>query len=88
MAEIVRHEISEILERFAAGEVTAKADLFDRVYKELHMIAYRRMNREQVPCTLGPSDLVNEVFAHMNGPSLLRGHTTAIASSRSAHSKS
>jgi RNA polymerase sigma factor (TIGR02999 family) len=55
-------EITTLLNRLAAGEESAKNELFTLMYPELRRIAEAQMRRERADHTLQPTALVNEFF--------------------------
>jgi RNA polymerase sigma factor (TIGR02999 family) len=59
--------IQDLLDGFSAGDEKAAADLLERLYAELHLIAQQHMRRERVDHTLQPTALVNEAYLRMVG---------------------
>ena len=58
-------ELTTLLGKAAAGDETAKRELFERVYDELHKRARARMIRERVDHTWGATDLVHAVYVQL-----------------------
>ena len=57
--------LTTLLQRYAAGESSAMAQLMPRVYDELHRAARRQLQQERADHTLQPTALVNEVFLRL-----------------------
>ncbi len=62
--------VTQLCERIAAGDQTAKDQLMDCVYHELRRMAKRQIRRERRGHTLGPTGLVHECFLRLKGPAL------------------
>jgi RNA polymerase sigma factor (TIGR02999 family) len=56
------HQVTQLLERFRAGDQQALDDLMPLVYDELRRIARAVMRNQQPGQTLQPTALVNEAF--------------------------
>jgi RNA polymerase sigma factor (TIGR02999 family) len=59
--------ITEMLNRWAAGEKTALDQLMPLVYGELHRIAERFMARQSPTHTLQPTAVINEAYLKLAG---------------------
>lgn len=62
-----RSEVTQLLERWSAGEVEALADLMPLVLGDLREIAAKCLSREKPGHTLQPTALVNEVYLRLVG---------------------
>ena len=60
-------EVTRLLERASAGDVAARATLFDVLYRELHRLAESVMRAERANHTLQPTALVHEAFLKLAG---------------------
>jgi RNA polymerase sigma-70 factor (ECF subfamily) len=72
-------EITKLLNSTAEGDPSARAELLDAVYQELHHLASAYMRREhRRDHTLQPTALVNEAYLHLIGDNPVswdnRGH--------------
>jgi len=54
--------IQDLFDRLRAGDDVAKAELFQRLYDELHNVARAEMARQERAHTLQPTALVNEAY--------------------------
>lgn len=76
--------VTELLKRWAAGEKTAEARLFDYVYRELRRVAGHYLRKEGPGHSLQPTALVNEVYLRIAGSDPVdwkdRAHFFALAS--------
>jgi RNA polymerase sigma factor (TIGR02999 family) len=59
------HEVTELLQKWSAGDRAALDELTPVIYAELHRIAKRYMNRERSGHTLQTSALVNEAYVRL-----------------------
>jgi RNA polymerase sigma factor (TIGR02999 family) len=57
--------ITRLLQKIAAGDTNAEADLFPLVYAELHRMAAALMRRERSGHTLQPTALVNDAYLRL-----------------------
>jgi RNA polymerase sigma factor (TIGR02999 family) len=60
-------EVTRLLEQASAGDVEARATLFDVLYRELRRVAEGAMRAERVNHTLQPTALVHEAFLRLAG---------------------
>jgi RNA polymerase sigma-70 factor (ECF subfamily) len=60
-------QITELLERARAGDVSASNELMSQVHTQLHRIAKKHLNKERSDHTLQPTALVNEAYLRMFG---------------------
>lgn len=58
-------EVTELLQKWSAGDSDALEELTPLIYAELHRIAKRYMNREREGHTLQTSALVNEAYVRL-----------------------
>ncbi|MGC2235302.1 MAG: sigma-70 family RNA polymerase sigma factor [Pyrinomonadaceae bacterium] len=58
-------EVTELLQKWSAGDRDALEELTPLIYAELHRIARRYMNRERENHTLQTSALVNEAYVRL-----------------------
>jgi RNA polymerase sigma-70 factor, ECF subfamily len=58
-------EVTRLLERASAGDVAARATLFDVLYRELRRLAEAAMRAERASHTLQPTALVHEAFLRL-----------------------
>ena len=58
-------EVTRLLERASGGDSTARAALFDALYRELRRLAEGVMRAERANHTLQPTALVHEVFLRL-----------------------
>jgi RNA polymerase sigma-70 factor (ECF subfamily) len=74
-------QITALLERAHAGDVSAANDLMPLVYDQLRRIARKHLSRERPGHTLQPTALVNEAYLRMfgNPPPEFSGRTHFIA---------
>lgn len=56
------HDVTELLIEWSKGDSAAQDELFPLVYKELHKIAHRYINRERHSNTLQTTALVHEAY--------------------------
>jgi len=56
------HDVTELLLQWGKGDQVALDDLFPLVYRELHKIAHRYLNREYASNTLQTTALVHEAY--------------------------
>jgi RNA polymerase sigma factor (TIGR02999 family) len=61
----MERDITTILEQIRAGDHSAKAELFDRVYSELREMAKGQMKKERKPHTLQTTALVHEAYIRL-----------------------
>src|SRR4051812_5765371 len=57
--------VSQLLADIHGGDASAKEQLGQLVFAELHLLAERFMQRERAGHTLQPGDLVQEVFVRL-----------------------
>lgn len=62
-------ETTELIQRAIRGDKTAEADLFPKIYSELHRIAGVYLQRERSDHTLQATALVNEAYLRLTGGS-------------------
>jgi RNA polymerase sigma factor (TIGR02999 family) len=78
-----RGEVTELLQRWRAGDAAAEARLFELVQPELHRLARHYMRGERPGHTLQPTALLNETYMKLTGVRQLewrdRGHFYALA---------
>jgi len=67
------HDLAELIRRLGAGEGDLSPRVFDRIYRELRVIAARQMAGERKGHTLQPTALVNEAYLRLFGREDLRG---------------
>jgi RNA polymerase sigma factor (TIGR02999 family) len=58
-------DVTRLLELASAGDDTAKATLFDVLYRELRVLAERAMRDERADHTLQPTALVHEAYLRL-----------------------
>jgi len=63
------NDVTEILSAIEQGDLKAAEQLLPLVYDELRKLAARRLAHEQPGQTLQPTELVNEAFLRLVGPS-------------------
>jgi RNA polymerase sigma-70 factor (ECF subfamily) len=63
--ESEHHEITQLLQRWRAGDAEVEARLFELLLPDLHKIAERCFRREPAGNTLQPTALVNEAFIRL-----------------------
>jgi len=61
-------QITHLLRCIDSGDDTAREQLWDAIYSELHRIAVRYMRNERNGHTLQPTALVNEAWIRLVGP--------------------
>jgi RNA polymerase sigma factor (TIGR02999 family) len=75
--------VTQLLEKFEAGDRPAEEQLFVEVYGELHALAARYLRRERKDHTLQPTALVHEAYLKLAGQTRLdcegRAHFLGIA---------
>lgn len=54
--------ITELLQRYAAGDREIAEDLFRAILPELHRVAARELNRERYSAPVQPTELISEVW--------------------------
>ncbi len=59
------HEVTELLQKWSAGDQAALEELTPVIYAELHRIARHYMSRERENHTLQTSALVNEAYVRL-----------------------
>ena len=59
------HEVTELLQKWSAGDQSALGELTPVIYAELHRIAKSYMRRERENHTLQTSALVNEAYVRL-----------------------
>jgi RNA polymerase sigma-70 factor, ECF subfamily len=59
------NEVTELLQKWSAGDADALEELTPVIYSELHRIAKRYMNRERDGHTLQTTALVNEAYMRL-----------------------
>ena len=77
-------EVTRLLERASAGDVGARATLFDVLYRELRHLAEAAMRAERANHTLQPTALVHEAFLRLasdHGRFESRAHFLGVAAS-------
>ncbi|MBX3363643.1 MAG: sigma-70 family RNA polymerase sigma factor [Phycisphaeraceae bacterium] len=67
MAEMTRHDITQLLSRITGGDQHAANELLPLVYEELRKLARVRMNGESPDHTLQPTALVHEAYLRLVG---------------------
>lgn len=67
MKAVDKGRISELLQRWAAGDPAAQEDLVPLVYQELRKRAAAYLRRERRDHTLQPTALVNETYLRLMG---------------------
>ncbi len=67
MTDSLEQNIAELLALASTGDVKAKSELVEKLYRELHSQAYRVMGREVGQHTLQPTALVNEAWMKLLG---------------------
>ncbi|PWU04581.1 MAG: RNA polymerase subunit sigma-70 [Terriglobia bacterium] len=65
MGEASAPQVTQLLQRWGAGDEDALAKLMPLVYAELRRIAHRRMSLERPGASLQPTALVNEVYLRL-----------------------
>jgi RNA polymerase sigma factor (TIGR02999 family) len=65
MALDTKLEVTELLQKWSAGDAVALEELTPVIYAELHRIAKRYMNRERENHTLQTTALVNEAYMRL-----------------------
>jgi RNA polymerase sigma-70 factor, ECF subfamily len=65
MALDTKQEVTELLQKWSAGDAAALDELTPVIYSELHRIAKRYMNRERDGHTLQTTALVNEAYMRL-----------------------
>jgi len=60
-----KQEVTELLQKWSAGDALALEELTPVIYSELHRIAKRYMNREREGHTLQTTALVNEAYMRL-----------------------
>jgi RNA polymerase sigma factor (TIGR02999 family) len=84
-----RHDITEALKRFQAGEKGALDGLVERIYPELHALAHRQLRALRPGETLNTTGLVHEAYmklaGHPGAPFRDRGHFFAVAAKAMRH---
>src|SRR5436190_9835842 len=65
MTEPARHDVTELLSRWAQGDRGAFDALAPSIYGELHQIAAAYLRRERPGHTLQPTALVHEAFLRL-----------------------
>ena len=60
-----KQEVTELLQKWSAGDAAALEQLTPVIYSELHRIARRYMNRERDGHTLQTTALVNEAYMRL-----------------------
>jgi RNA polymerase sigma factor (TIGR02999 family) len=58
-------KVTKLLEEVAAGNTSAKNELFELVYEELRKKAHSRMKVERLDHSWGTTGLVHEVYLHL-----------------------
>lgn len=67
MTDSFERNIVELLALASSGDVQAKSELVEQLYRELHSQAYRVMGQEVGHHTLQPTALVNEAWMKLLG---------------------
>lgn len=62
-----RNEVTRVLERIGRGEKHAANDLLPLIYKELRILAVRRLRGQPPGQTLNPTALVHEAYLRLIG---------------------
>jgi RNA polymerase sigma-70 factor (ECF subfamily) len=65
MSDEPQHEVTELLQKWGAGDEKALEELTPVIYAELHKIARRYMGRERDGHTLQTTALVNEAYMRL-----------------------
>mgnify|MGYP000252259992 CR=1 FL=1 len=65
MSDEPPQEVTELLQKWSAGDTKALDELTPVIYAELHKIARRYMNRERDGHTLQTTALVNEAYMRL-----------------------
>ncbi len=65
MPDEPQQEVTELLQRWSAGDAGALEELTPIIHAELHKIAHRYMNRERDGHTLQTTALVNEAYMRL-----------------------
>jgi RNA polymerase sigma-70 factor (ECF subfamily) len=65
MSDGSQHEVTELLQKWSAGDDRALEELTPVIYAELHKIARRYMHRERDGHTLQTTALVNEAYMRL-----------------------
>jgi len=68
----VQTQITQLLQQLRAGEETARQQLMDIVYAELHRLAKIHLRGERADHTLQPTALVNEAYMRVFGAAQLQ----------------
>jgi RNA polymerase sigma factor (TIGR02999 family) len=71
MDEVVRHEITQLLQAWRQGDERALEKLTPQVYRELHVAAKRCMARERDGHTLQTTALINELYLRLSDLKLI-----------------
>lgn len=83
------HDVTQLLDRWQAGDRRALSELMPLVYQQLHRLAARAMYSEREDHTLQATALVHEVFLRLDGgttPSWRdRAHFYAVAARLMRH---
>jgi RNA polymerase sigma-70 factor, ECF subfamily len=78
-------DITLLLQQYRRGDRTAEAQLFSRVYAELHRLAARYLRSERPDHPLQPTALVNEAYLRLVGQRekdwVNRAHFVAVSAS-------
>ena len=81
---VAEHDVTQLLQRVKIGDAHAASDLMPLIYRELHGIAARQMQRERPNHTLQPTVLVHEAFLQLAATDKVdwqnRAHFFALAS--------
>ncbi len=65
MTSTPTNEVTQLLRAWMQGQESAKDELYEAVYAELHRMAHRYMSRENPGQTLQTTALVNEAYLKM-----------------------
>ncbi len=60
-------DVTQLLQRFDAGDAAVREEIFGAVYAELHRIAHRYIRKERVGHTLQTTGLVHEAYIKLVG---------------------
>lgn len=58
-------DVTKLIQSMASGDETAEGELYELIYKQLRMMAAKRMATERKNHTLDPTALVNEVYLRL-----------------------
>jgi hypothetical protein len=61
-AEDFSRSLTELLQRYAAGDRTMADALFRELWPTLHQLAVRQLSRERFVAPVSPTELINELW--------------------------